>query len=318
MYKNVIGRGLFALLLSLFLTSQSLAAERVQPFILASSGNSEMNRAVIQLQEKLSAAGFQIIGNYAPYKNARVFVFTNDTLKQMATQSVRGGYGAILRAAVTRNGNKTEISYTNPEYWANAYRMQGDYSAIKQKLATALGAEQDFGSGDKILSAADMRNYHYTFMMEYFDDPSDLNEFTTHDQAVTAVEQNLAAKKGGSGEVYKLSLGKDPKGRSMTLFGVALTGSGKEDCSADQYIMSRIDKSSPRHTAHLPYELMVYGNKVEALYARFRIAISWPSLPMMSSNTGATFLSIMCAPGAIEKVLQQVAGKMANSEDDSR
>ena len=96
MYKNIMGRGLFALLLSLFLTSQSLAAERVQPFILASSNSSEMNSAVTQLQEKLNAAGFQIIGNYAPYKNARVFIFTNNTLKQMATQSIRGGYGAIL------------------------------------------------------------------------------------------------------------------------------------------------------------------------------------------------------------------------------
>ena len=94
----------------------------------------------------------------------------------------------------------------------------------------------------------------------------------------------------------------------MTLFGVGLAGADDEDCSSDPYIMGRIDKSTPRHSAHLPYEILVYGNHAEALYARFRIAISWPHLPMLKSDTGATFFSIMCAPGAIESALMQVAG----------
>jgi hypothetical protein len=72
--------------------------------------------------------------------------------------------------------------------------------------------------------------------------------------------------------------------------------------------MGRIDKDSPRHTAHLPYEILVYGDQVEALYGRFRIALSWPHLPMMASDTGATFLSIMCAPGSIEDALIAIAG----------
>jgi len=318
MNGTAIGRSLFILLLGLVLNNQSLAVERVQPFILASSSTSELSGAVARLQEKLTTAGFQVVGKYVPYANTRVLIFTNEALKKMATQSVRGGYGGVLRAAVTTYGGNTEISYTNPEYWANAYRMKGDFSTIKQQLAAALGAKQDFGSGEKTLSAADMRKYHYTFMMEYFDDPSELNEFASNEQAVATVEKNLAAKIGGSDKVYKLQLGNDPEGNSMTLYGVALRGMGKEDCSTDQYIMSRIDKSTPRHTAHLPYELMVYGNRVEALYARFRIAISWPSLPMMASENGATFFSIMCAPGAIEKVLQGVAGKVADDKEDSR
>jgi len=310
-------RRTFILFLSgLLLAGSSLAAERVQPFILASSNSNDITSAATQLQEKLTTAGFQVIGDYSPYENARVLIFTSQALKKMSSQSERGGYGAVLRAAVTHNGNTTEISYTNPEYWANAYRMQGDFSTIKQQLASALGEKQDFGSGDKILSAADMREYHYTFMMEYFDEPSELNEFSTYEQAVATVEKNLAAKKNGTEQVYKLQLGKDPEGKTMTLYGVALRGTGKEDCSADQYIMSRIDKSTPRHTAHLPYELLVYGNKVEALFGRFRIALSWPSLPMMASDTGATFFSIMCAPGAIEKTLQQLAGKEINKEDN--
>ena len=94
----------------------------------------------------------------------------------------------------------------------------------------------------------------------------------------------------------------------MTLFGVGLGGSDDYPCSSDEYIMSRIDKSAPRHTAHLPYEMLVIGGRVEALYARFRIAISWPHLPMIASETGATFFSIMCAPDDIEKTLVLASG----------
>jgi hypothetical protein len=54
---------------------------------------------------------------------------------------------------------------------------------------------------------------------------------------------------------------------------------------------------------------LVTGNKVEALYARFRIAISWPHLPMIASDTGGTFFSIMCSPDAIEEALIMAAGE---------
>ncbi len=72
--------------------------------------------------------------------------------------------------------------------------------------------------------------------------------------------------------------------------------------------MSRVDKSALRSTAHLPYEILVSDGDVYALYARFRIAISWPSLPMIQSDTGATFFNIMCAPNAIEEALINAAG----------
>lgn len=38
----------------------------------------------------------------------------------------------------------------------------------------------------------------------------------------------------------------------MTLIGVSLTGKDEDYCSSDAYVMGRIDRSSPRHSAHLP------------------------------------------------------------------
>jgi len=288
--------------------SNAYAEDRVQPFILASSGSGDFSKVVADTKEKISAAGFEVIGSYVPYDQAEVIVFTNDVLKKVATQSERGGYGAVLRAAVTQNGQNVELAYTNPRYWANAYRLSNDLDDVAAKLATALGNEKTYGTGDKQLSAKDMREYHYTFMMEYFDDPSNLNKFDSHEAGVAVINKNLAAGIGATKKVYQLDLGKDSEGKQMTLFGVALSGKNADDCSSDKYIMSRIDKSTPRHTAHLPFELLVYGNKAEALYARFRIAISWPHLPMMASETGATFFSIMCAPSSIEEALKKVAG----------
>jgi hypothetical protein len=229
-------------------------------------------------------------------------------LRELATRSKRGGYGAALRVSLTRNDNRIELAYTNPLYWANAYRMQADAASIATQLKSTLGFEQDFGSGDLSLSASDLRKYHYTFMMEYFDDPSVLNYFDSHQQAVASVREHLARQVASSNQVFELRLGNDINQVPMTLFGVGLSGVDADDCSGDAYIMGRIDKDSPRHSAHLPYEILVYGDQVEALYGRFRIALSWPHLPMIASDTGATFFSIMCAPGAIEKALTEVAG----------
>jgi len=283
------------------------AAERVQPFVLASQNDINFENTIKETKQKLEDGGFTVIGSYQPYDNAATITFTNDKLKSVSQKSIRGGYGAVMRVSVTRVENRTEVSFTNPVYWASAYRLNDDLKDIYVALKSTLGYLKDFGSGDKILTESDLRKYHYTIMMEYFDDPSELEDFSSHAQAVQAVEKNLAAGKGATEKVYQLALGKDKNGKEMTLFGVALKGKGEDDCSGDSYIMSRIDKSTPRHTAHLPYELLVYGDKVEALYARFRIAISWPHLPMMQSDTGATFMSIMCSPGAIEDALEEVA-----------
>lgn len=306
--RNLAAAGL----VTLAVTGNALA-ERVQPFILGSSGPGDLAGTVASTKSKLSGAGFEVVGTYAPYAGAEVIVISSDELKAAARKSERGGYGAVMRVSVTENAGNVEVSYTNPKYWANAYRMNDNLDGVSTKLKSALGAQQQFSSGDKELTPEKMRKYHYTVMMEYFDDPSELNEYNDHAAGVKKIEANLAAGKGASSMVYKVSVGKDSDGKEMTLFGVALKGKNEEDCSSDPYIMGRVDKDTPRSTAHLPYEILVYDDEAEALYGRFRIALSWPHLPMMASETGATFMSIMCAPESIKDALVKVAG---GSSDD--
>ncbi|MGB5474778.1 MAG: hypothetical protein WBQ78_15055 [Gammaproteobacteria bacterium] len=282
----------------------ALADDYLQPLVLAGTSSGDVASVASEVKSKLTGAGFQVVGEYSPYADADIIVVTNDALKNHAAKSEFGAYGAMVRVSVTKNGDSTEVAYTNPVYMAAAYRMDGDLSDIRAQVEGALGAEKDFGS-EKNLTAADLRKYHYTVMMEYFDDPSTLAEYDSQAEAVKAVEDALAAGKGATAKVYRI----DIPGKDETVFGVALKGKDADDCSGDNFVMSRIDKSTPRHTAHLPYEIVVSDGTAYALFARFRIAINWPHLPMVASESGATFMNIMCSPGAIEEALIQASGE---------
>jgi len=307
--KNLTRPAIFLFLLLIGNYSIALAENAIKPFVLANVYETgEISKIVSTTRDTLSKNGFEVIGQYSPYADTEILVFTSERLRENSTRSKRAGYGAALRASVTLNNDRIELVFTNPTYWANAYRMENDLADTRMELEKALGFVQEFGTGDKQLSAADMRKYHYTFMMEYFDDPSVLAYYDSHQEAVQTVNKNLTEQVGAAKKVYRLDLGNDSEGKQMTIFGVGLSGEDEDDCGSDAYIMGRIDKGTPRHSAHLPYEILVYGTHVEALYGRFRIAISWPHLPMIASETGATFFSIMCAPGAIEDALTRIAG----------
>ncbi len=299
---GLLRKTLFAAFMFVFSAGSALA-EVLMPFVLAGTSSGDVASVSAEVKSKLTGNGFQVVGEYSPYADSNIIIATSDHLKAEAAKSEFGAYGAMIRISVTRNGDSTEVVYTNPTYTAAAYRMSNDLHDIRQAIEAALGAEKDFGS-EKDLTADDLREYHYTVMMEYFDDPSTLAEYDSQEEALKAVNDALAAGAGSTAKVYQI----DIPGKDESVFGVALKGADADDCSGDEYIMSRIDKATPRSTPHLPYEIVVSDGTAYALYARFRIAINWPHLPMVASETGATFFSIMCAPGAIEEALIQGAG----------
>ena len=296
-FKKMLMAGLM-----FFTATAVMAAGALKPFVLGYTTKGDINAVAEEVKGKITDAGFEIVGSYSPYDGALIIAITSDELKKAAASSEFGGYAAGQRVTLTKVGDEIQVSWTNPLYYGNAYRLSdtSDLEAATAKLEKALGKKTTFGTGEKELTAKDLRKYHYMFGMEYFDDPSELAEYDSYKEAVDAVERGLAEHAGGVSKVYRI----DIPGKEETVFGVALT----EGCSGDEYIMSRIDKDKLRSTGHLPYEILVSGGDVYALYARFRIAISWPHLPMIQSDTGATFFNIMCAPNAIEEALVQAAG----------
>ena len=295
--KNV----LLSALLICVTTGVQAADVILKPFVLASKSAGTVTEKSAQVKTALTTAGFTVVGEYAPYSGVNIIVVTNDELKKNASATEAGGYGAVQRISITEAGKEVQVSYTNPVYMSNVYRMKGDLSAVNNSLATALGRVEEFGA--KGITAAKARKYHYMIGMEYFDEPDVLAEYASYEEAVQAVDAKLSANKNGVSKVYRV----DIPGKKESVFGVGLKGANDAaKYMDDRFIMSEIDFRDVKSTAHLPYEVLVSGNKVYALYARFRIAINFPDLSMMGKNS---FMNIMKTPDAIRDSLKKTVQK---------
>jgi hypothetical protein len=281
------------------------AADEMLPFALASNDAGKIADKLDATKTALTNNGFTIAGEYTPFEGAHIIVVTNDELKAAAA-TPRGGYVAAQRVSLTEMGGKVQVSYTNPGYMAAAYRIApAKVAKTAAALKAALGYVQNFGPA-KGKTEKEMNKYHYTFGMEYFDEPLELATRSSYQDAVATVEKNLDAKVGGTSKIYRI----DIPGANQTIFGVGMADKGNK-YRDDKFIMSEIDFKPLRSTAHLPYEILVNGKEVEALHARFRIAINFTDLSMMGSNS---FMNIMPTPDAINEVLTKVAGGKAKSD----
>ena len=248
-----------------------------------------------QVERKVQAEGFAVVGRHLPKGLPQYgsLVITDRAL--LAAVRATGGVaivGASLRVGVKSDGT---VSYMNPEYWYRAYLRQGFDAAqpavrsAQERLAKALGAGAAFG-GD--VPAADLASYHYMFGMERIDSlRNELRSFASFDEALRTVQDNLAKNVGGTAKVYEVVM---PDSR-LAVLGVALN-------DPEQGEAWWAGKIGPDHVAALPYEIYIVGNTVYALYARYRIALSWPALGM------GQFMGIVRAPDAIHSTMGRLAG----------
>ena len=144
----------------------------------------------------------------------------------------------------------------------------------------AFGSSQEF-------SGEDLHEYHYMFSMPYFEDQVELGEFESHNQALETIETNLRNSENCI-KVFRQTV----KSQETVLYGIDLKGT-----TGEGHFLPIIDIAEHKHTAFLPYELLVNGKKVYMLHGRFRIAVSFPDLTMM------TFGKIMSTPGDIEALM---------------
>jgi hypothetical protein len=282
------------LIVALLLATGSAVAENIlKPFILGSSGPGTIDNKLTGVKAALAKEGLEVVGEYAPYKGAHVIAITTEALKKVVAQSKFGAYGAVLRVSLTETEKGLQISYANPFYVAQAYRMNNDLSKVAAQLEKALGRKEVFGSKEGIV-AKKLRKYHYMFSMPYFSDPVELAAYPSQDEALKVVEDNLEARKNTLLKVFRV----DVPGKKESVFGVGIS----EGYGADAKVMEVIDKGPLKQTAHLPYELIVSDGKIYMLHGRFRIAVNFPDLGM------GTFMKISGAPKGIEAQLRIVAG----------
>ena len=280
---------------ALSLILATAAAHALQPYTAGDKlAGGDLKAVMAVAEQKLAAAGFMVIGRHTPKGLPRfgTVVVTDatlsDVLKRIGGSAV---IGAPIRVGVQADGS---LSYVNLEYWEHAYlrkdyaKAEGAVKAAAGKLEKALGAGKPFG-GD--VAEGNLAKYHYMMGMEYFDEKSELKEYPSFEDALKAVEANLARGAGQTAKVYELSM----PDRKIAVFGVALNDTE----NGEGWWVKKI---GPSHIAGLPWEVWIVDGKVYGLYGRYRTALAWPELGM------GQFMGIVQHPDTTKKMLEQVAG----------
>lgn len=282
------------LLLGLFWASSVFA---LSPYIYGDKVARGDTRSVMAtVESKLTRAGFTVVGKHLPYgiPDSGVIVVTDPDLSSLIGQF--GGsaiVGAGIRVGVRNDGT---VSYINPEYWQRAYLRKlftggagAVVNAVQGRLGRALGVGKPFG-GD--VDKRDLPDYQYMFGMESFDSDKNLvGEGLTFEDTVKTIQTNLAKGVAHTSKVYEII---NPA-KKIAVFGVAMN----DPKEGEAWWVTMVDKEN---IAALPYEIYVVNNKAYHLFARYRIALSWPDTGM------GTFMRIVEAPQAIQDTLKKVAG----------
>ena len=284
------------LILWCVLLCSSQACLALAPYLKADKlPGADLTTQLAQVEKKLQAEGFTTIGRHIPkgLPGHASLVVTDPAI--LAAIRAIGGSAVIasgIRVGVQSDGT---VSYMNPDYWYRAY-LRGQFKnaqpavkSVQMRLAKALGEGSGFG-GD--VPESDLADYRYMFGMERFDSVnSELNAYGSFEEALRAVQDNLSKGIRGTSRVYEVVMSQN----QMAVFGVAMNDAGDGEGLW-------VNKIGADHMAGLPYELFIVGNKVYALYARYRIALAWPALGM------GQFMGIMSTPEAIRSTLTRVAG----------
>jgi len=290
-------------ILGILTTSLLWAGTGERPYRLVSKSDLPLDTLFARVENTLQDNDFEVLGSYIPAQDStrRVLVFTAPELLEAvaATKGLRG-FASALRLGFIGTAGQTEVSLTNPVYWGNAYfqkqypevehliiilekRLSSALDVIPGRSAEAFGSEEGF-------TAAELRKYHYMFGMEYFQDVVELAEYPDFESGKRIIESKLADD-SNLDLVYALAI----PGTELKLYGIKLGGE-----TGEAHFLPIIDIGQPRHTAFLPYEILLDGNRAVMLHGRYRIALSFPDLTMI------TFSKIMSTPGDIESLMRRV------------
>jgi hypothetical protein len=283
---------------TIVLIAQMVIFSQDQPVYFQVGTSSESIEAVAQsVKSSLENTGFEIIGEYNPgnSKNLSVICYTRHDLEKIALSfKDRGALASALKVGLKKEGNSVKISMINPMYLFYGYFVEGvdkQEAALLKISADAKNAMKNMGSEFKPfgggLSKDKLQNYHYKMMMPYFKDAEQLNEFSSFDEGVKIIRDNLAKGKGNTKQVYELVY----TDKKVAVFGVGLLNSE----NGESKFLPIIGED---HIAAMPYEIILQGNEATILPGRFRIALHWPELTM------GTFMKIMSTPGDIKDTLQ--------------
>lgn len=297
----------FALILLIVLAPITVFAkptqnEYIKPFILSQYvSGTELVKHSKQIRNALIRAGFEIVGEYSPYPESKIYIITNSYLKKVAAKSEHGGFGAVLKVSLVSTAKGIQVSYNNPAYIGLAYNLDSKLQPVQEALKNSIGFKQEFGGGAGI-KEKDLPGYNYTFGLEGFDGYMELAEFRSYEDAVKKVKKGLEQSKFGIKQIYRV----DIPGKKQSVIGVGMMASPKKQPFLnDAYVMNVIDHTALKRLPHLPYEILIVDNKVITLHPHFRLAINFPEMRMFGANS---FGKLMDLPYIYEEFLIKSIG----------
>jgi len=290
--KTLITRLLLIILCFSVITAEAKRKKkpRFKPYYMVTEQVTDFAAAVGATRDKISSSDFRIVGEYNAIADRMIFIITSDALLANAAKTDFGGYGAVIRVAVTKTDKDIQVSYVNPVYMGYSYQM-ANLSDVDKALKGLFGESKVFGS-KKGLSKRSLNGYHYMAFMPYFEDQDKLGSFSSHKEALDRVNKNLASGNKGVTKIFEVAI----PGKDEVLIGIAINdGDG-----ADKNILKKIDTAGNKHSAYLPYTVLVSGDTIYSLPGKFRIALAFPDLGM------GQFMKIMDAPDGIVDSLKAV------------
>jgi len=285
------------LILAVLFISTSLSAQELNPYILVGDSPNTLDATEQTVKEALKASGFEILGTYHPENNQtlKVIVYSRNDLQNITLKvKDRGALAAALKIGLKADGPGTTISYLNPEYLFQAYLRESydihsdGLKKIASDVETALSplGNKNTGFGGA-MTAEDLREYHYKIMMPYFTDPVELQEFSSFEEGIKTIENNLKSQKGATQLVYSLKFSDE----KVAVFGIAFLDEEK----GEKQFLPIIGED---HLAAMPYEIILQGKTATMLHGRYRLALHWPELTM------GTFMKIRNTPGDIKDAFE--------------
>jgi len=290
--------GLLTIFLSIIM-AVGFSQEKLSPFYKVCELEGSVQSHVDRVVESLQRANFEIIGQYAPENNKHLFViaYTRSDLKELCLKfEDRGALAATLKIGFVEKDGKTTISMLNPSYMFYAYFLENTetYESTFLKISNdAMNAMKNvgtemtpFGGSESITS---LKKYHYKMMMPYFTDPVELNKFSSFEEGLKIIRENLINNKGFTVKVYEQVF----EDKQIAVFGVALQDTEKGE-------LNFLPKIGEDQIAAMPYDLILKGNEATMLHGKFRFALYWPELTM------GTFMKIMSTPGNVKDFMEDL------------
>ncbi len=289
---------LFSIMLSLILTL-GYAQEEYAPYYKICDLEGSVSSHIDKVIEALKSANFEIIGQYNPEKNDKLFViaYTRTDLQKLSLEfKDRGALAATLKIGFVEKDGKTTISMLNPLYMFYAYLLEyaNSYEKDFEKIsADAVNAMKHVGTEmtpfGGMESKKNLKKYRYKIMMPYFTNPVELNEFESFEEGLKIIRANLEKQKGGTLKVYEQVF----ENEKIAVFGVGLL----DPENGEQSFLPKIGED---HIAAMPYDLILQGKEATMLHGKYRIALHWPELTM------GTFMKIMSTPGNIKDFMEEL------------